>query len=110
MLSSSEPSRAKSTQSKVNKSKVNKENNKRKYGEFQNVLLMDEEYQKLKDKLGAGAEKFIETLSGYLEQHKKRHYDSHYATILNWQRRDNGGKDKGRRLPQTYTESPNDDI
>ena len=92
------------------KETIQKKLYKRKYGEFQNVLLTDEECQKLKDKLGAEAEKFIETLSGYLEQHKKRHYDSHYATILNWWRKEQNGKDKGRRLPQTYTESPNDDI
>ena len=102
-------------QSKVKESKVdNKENTKRKYGEFQNVLLIDEEYQKLKDNLGAEVERFIETLSGYLESHKKRHYDSHYATILNWSRRDKeqGGKAKNSRdLPKIYAESPDyDDL
>jgi len=89
-----------------------KENTKRKYGEFKNVLLTDEEYQKLKDKLGGAAGRFIENLSGYLESHKRKHYDSHYATILNWSRKEEkGGKARNPRdLPETYTKSTNDDV
>ena len=55
--------------------------NKNKYGEFQNVLLTDEEYEKIKDKLD-----IVEELSGYIASTGKR-YSSHYATILNWNRR-----------------------
>jgi len=55
--------------------------NKNKYGEFQNVLLTDEEYEKIKDKLD-----IVEELSGYIASTGKR-YSSHYATILNWARR-----------------------
>jgi len=89
-----------------------KENTKRKYGEFKNVLLTDEEYQKLKDKLGGAAGRFIENLSGYLESHKRKHYDSHYATILNWSRKEEkGGKARNpRALPESYTKSTNDDV
>ena len=80
------------------------------HGEFQNVFLTDEEYQKLTDRLGEQADDYIERLSCYLKQTGRR-YKSHYATILNWQRRDNeSGRIKSRRLPKTYTQSPNDDI
>ena len=93
------------------KETIQKKLYKRKYGEFQNVLLTDEEYQKLKDKLGGAVGRFIETLSGYLESHKRKHYDSHYATILNWSRKEQSGKARNPRdLPETYTKSTNDDV
>ena len=68
--------------------KTNKEKYiKRKYGSFENVELTDEEYQKLKDKFSNYEEK-IENLSGYIAS-KGAKYKSHYATILNWSRKDN---------------------
>ena len=57
---------------------------KRKYGQFENVELTDEEYQKLKDKF-TDYEKKIENLSNYIASKGVR-YKSHYATILNWAR------------------------
>jgi phage replication O-like protein O len=61
---------------------------KKKYGEFQNVLLTDEEYRKLLERFGEiDASKRIESLSSYMASRRKK-YDSHYATILNWARRD----------------------
>jgi phage replication O-like protein O len=88
---------------------IQNKTSKRKHGEFQNVLLSDEEYQKLKDRFGAGAEPLIENLSSYLASKGKR-YKSHYATILNWQcweKEGKGGTTGNRRtLPQTYTDSP----
>lgn len=64
-----------------------KENNKKKkYGEFENVLLTDEEYQKLKDKFKDYEEK-IQNISYYLKS-KGDKYKSHYATILNWARKE----------------------
>jgi phage replication O-like protein O len=90
--------------------KDNKENNKRKHGEFQNVLLTDEEYQKLKDRFPNDMEARIEKLSGYMESTGKR-YKSHYATILNWSRTEKEGKVGANRnprdLPKTYADSPN---
>lgn len=59
---------------------------KNKYGEFNNVRLTDDEYNKLADKV-IKREYYIEQLSTYIEQTGKR-YKSHYATILNWHRRD----------------------
>jgi len=77
------------------------------YGEFKNVLLTDEEYQKLVTKFGEGkAKSEIENLSSYMASRSKR-YKSHYATILNWQRRNNvASKASNRGLPKAYTPTP----
>ena len=64
---------------------------KRKYGSFENVSLTDEEYQKLKDKFKDYEDK-IENLSGYIAS-KGDKYKSHYATILNWARKEKGNKE-----------------
>lgn len=68
------------------KNKILKTNtdNKREYGEFKNVLLTDDEYKKIE---GINALSQIENLSRYIASTGKR-YKSHYATILNWDRRD----------------------
>lgn len=66
---------------------------KKVYGiEFHNVFLADNEYKKLLDKLGETKTKeWIEELSFGIES-KGYKFESHYATILNWNRR--GEKDK----------------
>lgn len=56
------------------------------YGEFKNVKLTNEEYKKLEDKKLLS---YIEDLSRYLENHPRKKYASHYATILTWSRKDN---------------------
>jgi len=81
---------------------------RKKYGEFQNVLLTDEEHEKLLAQFSeADTSSLIEELSGYLENHKRKNYDSHYATLLNWQRRKKEGKGATNRnprdLPKAYT-------
>lgn len=57
------------------------------YGEFKNVKLFKEEYEKL---VATFSEKntliLIEELSGYIAS-KRKNYASHYATLLNWGRR-----------------------
>lgn len=58
---------------------------KHKYGEYNNVLLTDEEYRKLSQE--CDVDEMIERLSGYMESYGKS-YKSHYATIRNWLRRD----------------------
>ena len=76
---------------------------KRKHGQFQNVLLTDDEYQKLKDKFNHRTDEIIEGLSLGIES-KGYKYQSHYAAILNWQRR--AGEKTGhqsRELPKEYT-------
>ena len=57
---------------------------KKTYGEFQNVFLTDEEYEKLKEK---NLLPLIETLSSYMASKGKK-YKSHYATILTWNRKE----------------------
>lgn len=59
---------------------------KRKYGEYKNVLLTDEELGKLKAEYPDYAER-IEMLSSYVASTGKS-YKSHYATIRNWARKD----------------------
>ena len=60
-------------------------------GEFENVKLTKEELDKLQISYSDCYEEYIEKLSSYLAQTGKR-YKSHYATLLNWIRRD--GKEK----------------
>ena len=79
--------------------KINKEKYiKRKYGSFENVELTDEEYQKLKDRFNNYEEK-IENLSSYIAS-KGAKYKSHYATILNWSRKDD------KDLPNWFNNEP----
>lgn len=54
------------------------------YGEFKNVKLTKEEYHKLEQ---ANLLPYIEKLSSYIASKGKK-YKSHYATILNWSRKD----------------------
>lgn len=61
---------------------------KSRYGELKNVLLTDEDKQKLKEMYGAAAAKdYVERLSLYLGSKGKR-YKNHYAVIRGWMKRD----------------------
>lgn len=73
------------------------------YGEFDNVLLTDAELDKLKVRLIDWAER-IERLSQYLKNKPKKHYESHYATILTWAAKD--AKEDAERK-QAATSRPN---
>ena len=64
---------------------------KHKYGEYKNVLLTDNELEKLKAEYADYLDR-IERLSSYLASTGKT-YKSHYATIRNWARAD---AEKGR--------------
>ena len=64
----------------------NVNNNKKLYGKFQNVKLTDEEYDKLKNQFSDYEEK-IDNLACYIKS-KGDKYKSHYATILNWYRKE----------------------
>ena len=70
----------------IDKNNIEKEiiKEKEKYGEFQNVLLTDEEYHKLEK---SNLLPYIEKLSSYIASKGKK-YKSHYATILNWSRKE----------------------
>src|SRR3990167_7110929 len=71
------------------------------YGEFDNVFLLREEYEKLIKGIGEPNTKLlIEELSGYMASKKKK-YDSHYATIKNWARRrviENSNSKRGKGI------------
>ena len=57
------------------------------YGEYKNIRLTEEEYQKLKDKLQGHTETMIEKLSRYIKSAGKD-YKDHYVTLLNWYEQD----------------------
>jgi hypothetical protein len=60
---------------------------KERYGEFQNVALLLDEYQKLIEALNQTAvDTLISELDCYIESTGKK-YKSHYATLQNWARR-----------------------
>ena len=73
---------------------------KHKYGEYNNVLLTDDELDKLKDEYIDWQER-IENLSSYVASTGKS-YKSHYATIRNWARKDQGVKP----VPKTTYHKP----
>jgi len=63
-------------------------------GEFKNVKLSQDEFFKLNERLGEKtAQDLIERLSGYIASKGKK-YKSHYATILQWQRKENTNGDE----------------
>jgi hypothetical protein len=88
-------------QGKERKGKESKIKDKTLYG--QKVLLTSDEYDKLIQKFGiAGAKDRIENLDLYI-QSKNKKYDSHYATILTWER-----KNKKEEPQQTGYRRKND--
>lgn len=64
----------------------NKKKTRRKYGEYNNVLLSDEDVEKLKDEFPDWQER-IERLSSYIASTGKS-YKNHLATIRNWARKE----------------------
>ena len=62
-------------------------NNKHKYGEYKNVLLSDEDIEKLKTEFPTDWEERIERLSSYMAS-KGTSYKNHLATIRNWARKE----------------------
>lgn len=84
---------------RLDKNSIGKE--KRAHGFFANVLLTDDEMQKLAVEI-PNYEDYIERLSHYIESSGKK-YKSHYATILSWHRKDDAEKTKSapnEALPQ----------
>lgn len=76
---------------------------KHKYGEYKNVLLTDEELEKLKTEYSDYEER-IERLSSYVASTGKK-YKSHYATIRNWARKDAEVKPINRPAYQKQTKA-----
>lgn len=73
------------------------------HGFFANVLLTDDEMQKLAVEI-PNYEDYIERLSHYIESSGKK-YKSHYATILSWHRKDDAEKAKNAPA-ETSTQAP----
>lgn len=84
---------------------------KKPYGQFQNVLLTDEEHQKLRATWGPHTDDLIEDLSIGI-QSKGYKYKSHYAAILNWQRREKRAEAKRnpRHIPTAEERTPTPDY
>lgn len=80
------------------KEKNKKEKNS--FGEFKNVLLNEEELEKLKQRF-SDYELRIEKLSNYIASKGDR-YKSHYATILNWARNEKKESDVAEIKPEWY--------
>lgn len=77
------------TQISIDKNRLDKNSRggeKHAHGFFANVLLTDDELQKLAAEI-PNYEEYIEKLSHYIESNGKK-YKSHYATILMWHRKD----------------------
>lgn len=79
---------------------------KHKYGEYKNVLLTDEELEKLKTEYFDYEER-IERLSAYVESTGKK-YKSHYATIRNWARNDTKKPVRKEVVPKWLPKHQND--
>lgn len=76
---------------------------KHKHGEYNNVLLTDEELDKLKAEYPGDWQARINKLSEYIASTGKA-YKSHYATLRSWARRD---KEEARKpRPGYYIDNP----
>ncbi len=74
---------------------------KHKYGEYRNVLLTDDELEKLKTEFPTDWKQRIERLSEYMASLGKS-YKNHYATICSWYRKE----EKNKAAPPTNTTHP----
>ena len=77
-----------------------------KYGEYQNVLLTDEDYEKLQAEFPTEYEALVERLSAYMAS-TGRAYKNHLATMRNWARRDlEKGVARSSPIPQAREAPP----
>ena len=78
-----------------------------KYGEYKNVLLTDDDMEKLKNDFPADYTERIERLSGYIASTGKS-YKNHLATIRNWARKENGQAQTSNQNKSKYGYVPDD--
>lgn len=76
-----------------------------KYGRYNNVLLSDEDYQKLQAEFPHDYSERIERLSEYIASTGKS-YKSHLATIRMWARKDQPNASTQRSIPQASSSNP----
>lgn len=102
----------KENKTKVNKNKViyapteRKETVRHKYGEYKNVLLSDDELEKLKTEYPKDYEMRIERLSEYIASTGKS-YKNYLATIRSWAKRD---KPESQKTHSIYCVDENEDT
>lgn len=80
----------------------NKKPQKHKYGEYKHVLLTDEEYKKLKDKVD-NREEWIKKLDEGIEL-KGYKYKNHYLAILKWYRDEKKRVEKKHEIVTEFEE------
>lgn len=73
---------------------ISKKSPRHKHGEYQNVLLSDDDLDKLKAEFPSDWDQRIQRLSEYMASSGKS-YKNHLATIRNWARRDKPAKPAG---------------
>lgn len=71
----------------IDKEKKKKRPIRHKYGEYQNVLLTDQQFEQLKQEFPKDWEQRIDRVSSYCESTGKT-YKNYLATIKNWARKD----------------------
>lgn len=74
------------------------------YGEFKNIFLADEDYEKLKVKFGEELQSRIENLSKRIKE-KGYKYDDFYLTLIRWAERD-AKKGRSNGINQRHSEPP----
>lgn len=74
-----------------------------KHGMYKNVLLTDEEYQKLQEEFPHDYTERIERLSEYIASAGKK-YSSHLATIRSWARKEAKQKQQNRKGGNVFLE------
>ena len=74
-----------------------------KYGLYENVLLTDEDYEKLQTEFPHDYTERIERLSEYIASTGKK-YKNHLATIRNWARKDTVQRPAGRKGGNVFLE------
>ena len=79
-----------------------------KYGMYGNVLLTDEEYQKLQEEFPHDYSARIERLSEYIASTGKK-YKSHLATIRSWARKDTEKPAKATKSSNPFLDMLEDD-
>ena len=95
------------TNTNTNTNNIIKEERHR-YGEYNNVLLTDDELEKLKAEY-PDYKDWIERLSSYIASSGKS-YKSHYATIRNWARSEKTSKQDSKVAKPSMTDYYNEDV
>lgn len=84
------------TQDSIGKVSKGKDSNKHKYGEYKNVLLSDEDMEKLKSEFPNDYSERIERVSSYCASTGKS-YKNYLATIRNWAKKETPKEEKTTR-------------